>query len=75
MPQKRKIQREEYLSFFDMVHSSRISEGSVMRLYRAIDQFILHILFSDLFFISVDYGRRYRLPGNSRRSHEIEQNN
>jgi 2-(1,2-epoxy-1,2-dihydrophenyl)acetyl-CoA isomerase len=57
MPQKRKIQREEYLSFFDMVRSSRISESSVMRLYRAIDQIILHILTSDLFFISADHGQ------------------
>lgn len=57
MPQERKVQREEYLSLFDMVRSSRISESSVMRLYRAIDQFIVHILASDLFFISVDYGR------------------
>lgn len=57
MPQKRKVQREEYLSFFDMVRSSRISEESVMRMYRAIDQFILHILSSDLFFISVDHGQ------------------
>lgn len=57
MPQERKVQREEYLSFFDMVRSSRVSESSVMRLYRAIDQFVLHILSSDLFFISVDYGK------------------
>lgn len=57
MPQSRKVRREEYLSFFDMVRSYRISEDSVMRLYRAIDQFILQILSSDLFFISVDHGR------------------
>jgi len=56
MPQKHKIQREEYLSFYDMVRSGRISEASVMRHYRTIDQLILYILSSDLFFISVDYG-------------------
>lgn len=48
---------EEYLSFFNMASSSRISEISVIRLFRAIDQFILKILSSDLFFISADCGR------------------
>ena len=57
IPQARKARREEYLSFFDMVQSSRISQNRVMRLYRAIDQLILHILSSDLFFISADCGR------------------
>lgn len=57
MPSKRKAQREEYLLFFDMVRSSRVSENSVMRLYRATDQLILKIIASDLFFISADYGQ------------------
>jgi len=57
MPQARRALRQEYLSFFDMVRSSRISENSVMRLYRAIDQFILLILSSDLFFISAACGQ------------------
>ncbi len=52
----RKPRREEYLSFFDMVASSRLSETSVMRLYRAVDQFILHVLSSNLFFIAANCG-------------------
>jgi 2-(1,2-epoxy-1,2-dihydrophenyl)acetyl-CoA isomerase len=57
MPQTCKARREEYLLFFDMLRSSRISDSSVMRLYRAIDQFILKIIASDLFFISADCGQ------------------
>lgn len=57
MPQPRKARREEYLSFFDMVQSERLSENSVMRLYRAVDQLILQILSADLFFISADCGQ------------------
>lgn len=57
MPSRRKAQNEEYLLFFDMLRSSRISENNVMRLYRAIDQLIMNIIASDLFFISADYGR------------------
>lgn len=56
MPQLRKVGREDYLSFFEMVGSSRISKNGVMRLFRAIDQGILHIMASDLFTISVDHG-------------------
>ncbi len=57
LPQVRKARREEYLSFFDMVRSERISENSVMRLFRAVDQLILNILDSDLFFICADCGQ------------------
>ena len=57
IPHARKARREEYLSFFDMVRTSRISNDSVMRLYRAVDQFMLHIQSSDLFFISADCGQ------------------
>ncbi len=56
MPQ-RKVQRDDYLTFFDMVHSCRVSKSAVMRLYRAIDQIMLHILSSDLFFINVNHGQ------------------
>jgi 2-(1,2-epoxy-1,2-dihydrophenyl)acetyl-CoA isomerase len=52
----RKPRREEYLTFFDMLASARLSETRVMRLYRAIDQVILHILSSDLFFIAANCG-------------------
>ena len=57
MPQPRHARREEYLSFFDMVRSARISDMSVMRLYRCIDQLILQILDSDLFFVAADCGQ------------------
>ena len=57
MPPARRARREEYLSFFDMVRSARISDLSVMRLYRAIDQFVLQIMASDLFFIAADRGQ------------------
>ena len=53
----KKPRREEYLSFFDMVASSRLSETSVMRLYRAVDQLIQCFLTSDLFFISAHCGK------------------
>jgi len=52
----RKPRRDEYLAFFDMLASARLSETSVMRLYRAIDQIILYILSSDLFFIAANCG-------------------
>jgi 2-(1,2-epoxy-1,2-dihydrophenyl)acetyl-CoA isomerase len=52
----RKPRREEYLAFFDMVASARLSETAVMRLYRAIDQIILFIQSSDLFFIAANCG-------------------
>jgi len=52
----RKPRREEYLAFFDMLASARLSTTSVMRLYRAIDQIILFILSSDLFFIAANCG-------------------
>ena len=48
--------RDEYLSFFDMVSSARLSKNHVLRMYRAIDQFILHILSSDMFFINAGCG-------------------
>lgn len=53
----RKARREEYLSFYDMVSSGRLSKHDVLRMYRAIDQFILFILSSDLFFINADCGQ------------------
>jgi 2-(1,2-epoxy-1,2-dihydrophenyl)acetyl-CoA isomerase len=53
----RKARREEYLSFFDMVQSKRLSKHDVLRMYRAFDQLILHILSSDVFFINADCGQ------------------
>jgi len=53
----RRARREEFLSLFDMVRSARIPAESVLRLYRAIDQLILRILDSSLFFISADCGQ------------------
>ena len=57
MPLPRKPRREEYLDFFSMVASNRLSETSVMRLFRAIDQVILHVISSDKFFISANCGQ------------------
>lgn len=57
MPLPRKPRREEYLDFFNMVASNRLSETSVMRLFRAIDQMILHVISSDKFFISANCGQ------------------
>ncbi len=57
MPLARKPRREEYLDFFSMVASNRLSETSVMRLFRAIDQVILHVISSDRFFISANCGQ------------------
>jgi enoyl-CoA hydratase/carnithine racemase len=56
LPPPRKARREEYLSFFNMVESRRLTKSSVMRLYRTIDQLIVDILSSDLFFISANCG-------------------
>ena len=56
MHKPRKPRREEYLAFYDMVASARLSETSVMRMYRAIDQIILYILSSELFFIAANCG-------------------
>ena len=52
----RKARREEFLCFFDMIKSARLSKNAVMRLYRTIDEIILHIVNSDLFFINVNCG-------------------
>jgi len=57
MPLPRKPRREEYLDFFSMVASNRLSESSVMRLFRAIDQVILQVLSSDKFFLSANCGQ------------------
>ena len=56
LDQQGKGRRDEYLSFFDMVSSARLSKNHVLRMYRAIDQFILHILSSDMFFINAGCG-------------------
>ncbi|BBO67687.1 hypothetical protein DSCA_16170 [Desulfosarcina alkanivorans] len=64
VPRARKSRREEYLSFIDMVKSGRMSENSVMRLYRAVDQIILHIRASSLFFISADCGQILPMAAN-----------
>lgn len=60
----RKARREEFLCFFDMVRSSRISKNSVMRLYRTIDQIMLHIIASDLFFIDANCGKILPMNAN-----------
>ncbi len=57
LAQKRKARREEYLSFFDMVKSKRLAKHDVLRMYRAFDQLILHVLSSDVFFINADCGQ------------------
>ena len=57
MPLPRKARREEYLDFFSMVASNRLPENSVMRLFRAIDQVILHVISSDKFYISANCGQ------------------
>lgn len=57
MSMPRKARQEEYFSFFDMVKSSRLTKSSVMRLYRTIDQIMLHIIASDLFFIDANCGQ------------------
>jgi len=57
MPLPRKPRREEYLDFFRMVASNRMSEINVMRLFRAIDQVILHVISSDMFFITANCGQ------------------
>jgi len=57
MPLPRKPRREEYLDFFSMVASNRLTETSVMRLFRAIDQVALQVVSSDLFFISANCGQ------------------
>lgn len=57
MPLPRKPRREEYLDFFSMVASNRLSEISVMRLFRAIDQVILQVMSSDKFFMSANCGQ------------------
>lgn len=53
----RRARREEFLTFFDMVKSARVSKSAVLRLYRCIDEFILHIVHSDLFFINAMCGQ------------------
>jgi len=53
----RKARKEEFLSFFDMVRSARLSRHGVLRMYRAMDQLMLHILSSDVFFINADCGQ------------------
>ena len=53
----RKARREEYLTFFDMLSSSRLSKSDVLRLYRAVDQIVLSIIDSDLFFVHADCGK------------------
>lgn len=53
----RKARQEEFLSFFNMVRSARLSKHGVLRMYRAMDQLILHILSSDVFFINADCGQ------------------
>ena len=57
MPLPRKPRREEYLDFFSMVASNRLTETSVMRLFRAIDQVVLQVVSFDLFFISANCGQ------------------
>ena len=57
MPRPRKARREEYLLFFDMVASRKITRDSLLRMYRAIDQFILQVMASGLFFISAECGQ------------------
>ncbi|MGD8389390.1 MAG: enoyl-CoA hydratase/isomerase family protein [Desulfobacteraceae bacterium] len=52
----RKARRDEFLTFFDMVRSCRLSKNSVLRLYVAIDQFMLYILSSDLIFVDANCG-------------------
>ncbi|BBO92336.1 enoyl-CoA hydratase/isomerase family protein [Desulfosarcina ovata] len=52
----RKARREEFLSFFDMIKSSRLSKNAILRLYRTIDEVILHIIESNLFFINANCG-------------------
>ena len=53
----RKARKDEFLSFFEMVQSSRLSKSAVMRLYGAIDQFINYVLASDLIFIHANCGQ------------------
>ena len=64
LPTPRKARREEYLSFFDMVRSQRLTQPSVMRLFRTVDQVVLSILSSDLFFISTNCGKIIPLFAN-----------
>lgn len=64
LPRAKKARREEYLSFIDMIRSGRMSESSLLRLFRAVDQIILHIRASDLFFISADCGQILPMAAN-----------
>ena len=45
------------MDFFSMIASNRLPENSVMRLFRAIDQVILHVISSDKFYISANCGQ------------------
>jgi len=48
--------REEYYEFYNLFVQAKIDKGALMRMYRAYDQFIVKIVKSNKFFISVGHG-------------------
>jgi 2-(1,2-epoxy-1,2-dihydrophenyl)acetyl-CoA isomerase len=47
---------EEYFEFYNLLSESKIDERTLNRMYRAYDQFIIKIVRSNRFFISVGHG-------------------
>lgn len=47
---------EEYFQFYNLLSESKIDTGTLLRMYRAYDQFILKIIQSNKFFISACRG-------------------
>ena len=54
--ERRRSPVKEYFEFYKLLADSTIDRKTLLRMYRAYDQFILKIVDSDKFFISVSHG-------------------
>ena len=48
--------RKEYFDFYDLIMKGEIDKNALWRMYTAYDQFIMKIVESNQFFISISYG-------------------